>query len=284
MGPCRKAAGILKLLFVVSLALIVAKLMLEKFEHANVYRPSRGAESAITDLRADGEDLFLKSSDGVKLHAWFLPANEDASRKEFVLLFCHGNGGNLTSRPGYYRALLESGVNLLAFDYRGYGLSEGESSEEGTYLDAFAAYDWLRERGFPGNRILVWGESLGGGIASKVASEREVAALVLQNTFTSTPDVGAEWFKFLPVHMLATIHYDTRARLPGIHCPVVIMHSQDDKIIPFHHSEKNLAAANEPKAFVEQEGGHNDGLVAAPEKYRDGLRTALRLIDEKEAK
>ncbi|MFT4688236.1 MAG: alpha/beta hydrolase [Verrucomicrobiia bacterium] len=272
------------MLFVVSLALTVANLMLQKFEHANVYHPSREAESAVTDLRATGEDLFLQSSDGVKLHAWFLPAKEDSSRKDFVLIFCHGNGGNLTGRPSYYRALLESGINLLAFDYRGYGQSEGEPGEEGTYLDAFAAYDSLRARGFGADRIIVWGESLGGGIASKVAAEREVAALVLQSTFTSTPDVGAEWFKFLPVHMLATIHYDTRARLPDIHCPVVIMHSKVDEIIPFHHSEKNLAAANEPKVFVELEGGHNDSMYASPEKYRDGLRAALKLIDEQEAK
>ncbi len=283
-SPKAKRAGLLGVLLLVLAGLVVAKLMLRKFEYANVYHPSRQADSAITDLSNDGEDLFLVSADDTKLHAWFIPAKGDSENSDCVVLYCHGNGGNLTSRGPHYRLLLELGVNIMAFDYRGYGQSEGEVDEDGTYHDAFAAYDWVIERGFTGQQIIAWGESLGGGVASRVALDRKVGALILNCSFTSTPDVGAEWFPFLPVRYLASIHYDTHSRLPEIKCPVVVMHAKDDNIIPFHHSEKNFAAANEPKIFVEQEGGHNDGVFAAPEKFKEGLRAALKLMSDQKAK
>lgn len=258
--------------------LVSLLLMLRAFEHSQVYHPTTDAEIAVTDVRRDGEELFIDSPTGSPLHAWFFPGAADDLRKEFVFLFCHGNGGNLTSRPGYYRAILSTGAGLLTFDYRGYGRSAGVPSEAGTYEDAFAAYDWLRQRGVPAGRIIVWGESLGGGIASKVAAEREVAGLVLQSTFTSIPDVGAELFPFLPVKLLATIHYNTRERLPEIHRPVVVMHSRADETIPFAHGESNFAAAGGPKAFVELDGGHNDALLADRGRYIAGAEKILEML------
>jgi len=252
--------------------------MLRAFEHSQVYHPSPDTEFAATDVRADGEDFFIAGRDGAQLHAWFFPGAASDARGEFVFLFCHGNGGNLTSRPGYYRAILATGAGLLTFDYRGYGRSAGHPNEAGTYEDAFAAYDWLRAKGIPAARIIVWGESLGGGIASKVAAEKEVAGLVLQSTFTSIPDVGAELFPFLPVKLLATIHYNTRERLPEIHCPLVVMHSRDDELVPFSHGEANYAAAGGRKAFVELVGGHNDALLADESRYIAGANEILKML------
>lgn len=261
------------------LGLLVIALMLYRFEHSQVYHPTRDAEYTPDDVGRPAEDVWLKTSDGLRLHAWFFAADQSSPRAKFVMLFCHGNGGNLTSRPGYYRAILETGVNLLTFDYRGYGRSDGEPSEAGTYTDAEAAYQWLRTRGFAPEHILVWGESLGGGIASNVAATEPVGGLMLQSTFTSIPDIGAELFPWLPVKLISRIKYDTHGRLPHLKCPVVVMHSRGDTTIRFPHGERNFAAAREPKAFVELEGDHNDALLANRAAYVSGAEKIVQLAE-----
>ena len=261
------------------LGLLVVALMLYRFEHSQVYHPTRDSEYTPDDVGRPAEDVWLKTADGVRLHAWFFAAEKSSPRAKFVMLFCHGNGGNLTSRPGYYRAILETGVNLLTFDYRGYGRSDGEPSEAGTYTDAEAAYQWLRTRGFAPEHILVWGESLGGGIASHVAATEPVGGLMLQSTFTSIPDIGAELFPWLPVKLISRIKYDTHSRLPHLKCPVVVMHSRADTTIRFGHGERNFAAAREPKAFVEIGGDHNDALLANRSAYVVGAERLVRLAE-----
>ncbi len=265
-----------------TVGLLVIALMLYRFEHSQVYHPTRDAEYTTDDVGRPGEEVWLKSPDGLRLHAWFFPADKASPRARFVMLFCHGNGGNLTSRPGYYRAILETGVSLLAFDYCGYGLSDGEPSEAGTYTDAATAYQWLRARGFAPENILVWGESLGGGIASQLAATQTVGGLVLQSSFTSIPDIGAEVFPWLPVKLISRIKYDSLNRLPGITCPVVVMHSRADTTIRFSHGERNFAAAREPKAFVEIGGDHNDALLANRAAYVSGAEQLVRLVEGKQ--
>lgn len=272
-----KATRILRPLVILCVFVLLFPLMFRAFEHSQVYHPSFGSESAVTDAHPDGNDFFLTGKEGQRLHAWYLPGKTTSTNKQYVFLFCHGNGGNLTGRPGYYRAIMSTGAALLAFDYRGYGKSEGSPGEEETYQDAFAAYDWLISLSVEPKHIIVWGESLGGAIASKVALEKEVGGLVLQSTFTSVPDIGAKLFPFLPVRTLASIHYDTNKRLPDIKCPVVVMHSQVDEIIPWEHGQKNFATANEPKQFVELQGGHNNALYASQAQYIAGAEAAIEL-------
>lgn len=264
--------------------LLVIAVMLYRFEHSQVYHPTRDAESTPDDVGRPAEDFWLTTPDGLRLHAWFFPAAKSSPRARFVMLFCHGNGGNLTSRPGYYRAILETGVSLLAFDYRGYGRSEGEPSEAGTYTDAATAYAWLRARGFAPEHILVWGESLGGDIASHVAATHSVGGLVLQSSFTSIPDIGAEVFPWLPVKMISRIKYDTHSRLPHLKCPVVVLHSRADTTIGFHHAERNFAAAREPKALLEIHGDHNDALLANRAAYVAGAEKLVQLAEAAAAK
>lgn len=262
------------------LGLLLIALMLYRFEHSQVYHPTRDAECTPDDVGRPAEEVWLKAPDGPRLHAWFFAANPASPRARYVMLFCHGNGGNLTSRPGYYRAILETGVNLLTFDYRGYGLSHGEPSEAGTYTDAATAYAWLRARGFAPEHILVWGESLGGGIASHLAATEPVGGLVLQSSFTSIPDIGAELFPWLPVKLLSRIRYDTHSRLPALACPVVVLHSRADTTIRFHHGERNFAAAREPKALVEIFGDHNDALLADRAAYVAGAERLVQLAEQ----
>jgi pimeloyl-ACP methyl ester carboxylesterase len=197
------------------------------FEHRNVYQPSATLWADADALGRPFEEVWLRAADGERLHAWFFPADTTSPRRHLAVLHCHGNGGNISHRLELFEALLEMGVNVLGFDYRGYGRSGGRPSEAGTYLDAQAAHAWLRQRGFAGTHIVAHGESLGGGIAAELAIREPLVGLILQSTFTSIPDIGAELFPWLPVRRLsrsATIH----SRSAEIHVPVLVMHSRAD--------------------------------------------------------
>jgi uncharacterized protein len=258
-------------------ACLLMFLMFRWFEHSQVYHPSREMGATGAELGRPFEDVRFKASDGVELNGWFFPANTNSPRAHLAVLLCHGNAGNISHRLDTAAALLATGVNVFLLDYRGYGRSQGRPSEEGTYRDAQAAYQWLRQRGFPGTNVIAYGESLGGGIAAELAVCEPVGGLVLQSTFTSIPDIGAELFPWLPVRWLGTIHYDTRAKLPRLHIPVLVMHSRADEIIPFHHGERNFATANEPKLFWELRGDHNNPLADA-KHFLTGLEKFLGLI------
>jgi len=223
--------------------------MIRWFEHRQVYVPSAVHDGDAADLGRPFEEAFFSAGDGVRLHGWFFPADPRSARADQVILLLHGNAGNISHRLGFYQVWLETGVNVFAFDYRGYGRSEGRPSEEGTYLDAQAAYGWLRQKGFAPGNIIALGKSLGGGIASELTVRETLGGLVLQSTFTSIADVGSELFPWLPVRWANSIQYNTHSKLPGIKIPVLVMHSRDDRLIRYHHGQKNFAAANEPKMF-----------------------------------
>ncbi len=254
-------------------------IMFRQFELSQVYRPSRENYGDPTILQRPFEDVRFQADDGVALHGWFFPADAGSPRKDWVVVQCHGNGGNISGRLMHFQALLATGASLFAFDYRGYGQSAGSPDEEGTYHDARAALRWLEAQGFKPDNVIVLGESLGGGIGSKVATEAPIKALILERTFTSVPDLGAEIFPFLPVRMLGSIQYDTINRLAGIVAPILVLHGRDDEIVPFHHGEKLFAAAREPKMFRELEGGHNDTLLANRDRYVEALQDFFRTLE-----
>jgi uncharacterized protein len=238
------------------------------FEQKQVFHPSTRLDASGADLGQPWEDVHFKASDGTRLNGWFFPSQQQTSTpgERLVVVLCHGNAGNISHRLGTYQLLLNSELSVFAFDYRGYGRSSGTPSESGTYLDAEAAYDWVRAKGFPPESILVYGESLGGAVATELALRRPVRALMLVSTFTSIPDIGAELFPFLPVRLLSTIRYDTLSKLPRIKVPVLIMHSKADSIVGFQHSQKLFAAANPPKMRWELIGDHNDALTLGTEQ------------------
>jgi fermentation-respiration switch protein FrsA (DUF1100 family) len=168
----------------------------------------------------------------------------------------------------------------LLVDYRGYGRSTGKPSEEGTYRDADAAWRWLtRTRHIPENKIVVFGESLGGGVASWIAARHRPRALVLASTFSSATDLGAEVYGFLPVRLISRFRYATLERLRDVTSPILIMHSPDDDIIPYAHGRRLFEAANEPKAFVDLAGGHNSGFVFTRPEWVKALGDFLRKFE-----
>lgn len=260
------------------LFLVLLAVLLRWFERRQVYQPQRRLVAEATALGRPCEEVFFHAADGVRLHGWFFPAPTNSASRPFAVVFSHGNAGNLSHRLGTYELLLDLGWNVLAYDYRGYGRSAGRPSEVGTYLDAQAAYTWLRQRGFAADQILAYGESLGGAIAAELAAREPVGGLILQSAFTSIPDIGAELFPFLPVRRLASIQYDTRAKLARVRVPVLILHGRADSIVPFHHAEENYAAANEPKRLCELDLDHNDPLEWNAARVQKGLLDFLSLL------
>jgi alpha-beta hydrolase superfamily lysophospholipase len=254
--------------------------MLRWFEHSQVYHPDRILVATGEELGRPFENIWLRTRDGVKINGWFYPASQNNSFKSWTLLVCHGNAGNISHRLELCSALLETGVNVLIFDYRGYGKSEGHPSEVGTYLDAEAAYDWLIRKGFAGPNIIAYGESLGGGIATELALRQTVGGLIIESSFSCTADLGAELFPWLPVRWLNTIKYETCSKLPRVHVPVLILHSRGDRLIGFHHAEKNFKIANEPKILCELEGLHSEPLVNK-DKFMRALSRFLALAEAK---
>jgi uncharacterized protein len=275
MKQRRKKLKILARLLAVGLLLFI---MLRWFEHSQVYHPDRFLAATGAELGRPFEDVWFKAKDGVELNGWFFPGNTNPPRANIAVLLCHGNAGNIGHRLDMSKTLLESGVSVFVFDYRGFGRSHGRPSEEGTYLDAQGAYQWLQHKGFASTNIIAYGESLGGGVACELAMRETLGGLILQSTFCSVPDIGAELFPWLPVRLMSTIKYETCKKLPRLRIPVLVMHSRVDGLIGFHHAQKNFALANEPKLFWEINGDHNDP-VTEPKHFTDGINKFLQIVE-----
>ena len=216
------------------------------------------------------ELLELETEDGETLHGWFVPAAMDTERT--VLIF-HGNAGNISHRLDTLQVWHRLGFNSLIIDYRGYGNSSGEPSEEGLYTDARTAWHYLvNERGIPSKHITVFGRSLGGSVAAKLATEVEPAALIVESAFTSVPDAAADIYWWLPVRWLSRFEFATKDYVQQVRCPVLVVHSRDDEIIPFSHGRAIFDAAPEPKQFLELRGGHNEAIFESRGVYLQGLQ------------
>jgi fermentation-respiration switch protein FrsA (DUF1100 family) len=236
----------------------------------------RGFRASPADIGLPFTPLSLVTTDGETLDGWFVPVDTKRTSRGLVIFF-HGNAGNMGHRLDYLRMFHDLGLATLIIDYRGYGRSSGTPSEAGTYLDGAAAWRHATQvLNVAAGRIVLFGESLGGGVAAQLATENHPGALILASTFSSVPDMGAELYPLLPIRLLARIRYDTLARLAQIACPLLVIHSRNDDIIPFVHGQRLFDAARPPKQFLEIEGGHNDGFVFAREHWIKQLDAFLR--------
>ena len=233
-------------------------------------------EHALDPTRAgmSFEDLMLKTADGVRVSAWFVPVRK-GERASAAVIVCHGNAGNISHRLDTIQIFNRLGLDVLIFDYRGYGKSEGSPDEKGTYEDARAAWRFLREKGYGSEKIVVFGRSLGGAIASRLAREVGPAALIVESSFTSVPDLASEIYWYFPVRLLSRFEYPTAKNLSIVKAPVLVIHSREDNLIPFAHGERNFASAKEPKTFLPIRGDHNEGFFVS-KNYVPGLRKFLR--------
>jgi len=253
---------------VVSLYIIFV-IILWFFQSHLVYFPQSEITVTPDQVGIPYEGISFKASDGIKLSGWFIPAENSRG----VILFCHGNAGNISHRLESIRIFHRLSLDVFIFDYRGYGQSEGKPTEQGTYLDAEAAWRYLVEnRQADPSEIIIFGRSLGGAVASWLAKEQMPGALIVESAFMSIPDIGAEAYLFLPVRLLSRFNYSTIDYIRGVKCPALIVHSRDDELISFNHGQRLFEAAKEPKDFLEISGSHNDGFLISEERYEDGLR------------
>ena len=238
--------------------------MLGRLVDSVIFQPSRGRDLRLEQMGLAGEELQLRTEDGVTLHAFFLPA-PGASR---ALLFLHGNAGNASHRLPNAAELVQLGTHVLLLDYRGYGLSEGAPSEAGVYLDARAGLAYLREdRGLREERIVVFGRSLGAAVAVDLARDRPLAGLVLESAFTSASDVARGVFG--PIGALAARgRFDSAQKIAQVRSPILFFHGDRDDIIDLELGRRLFELAPEPKAFEVIEGaGHNDTTAVGGRPY-----------------
>lgn len=247
------------------------------FQSRLVYFPAKALAATPAAAGLVYEDVHLVPGDGPGIHGWYLPGQTQAR----TLLFLHGNAGNISHRLDSLRLFNALGLNILIVDYSGFGQSGGTPGEQQTYDDALLAWRHLTEsRGVAADRIIVFGRSLGGGVATWLAAHTAPGGLILESSFTSVPDLAGRYYPMFPVRWLARIHYDNAARLPAVRCPVLVIHSRDDELIPIAHGRSLYALAPEPKQFFEMQGDHNNAFMLSGRAYARTLANFIAALDE----
>ncbi len=244
------------------------------FEDRLVYFPTRELVASPADYDLPYERVTFEAEDGLRLMGWVIP-----SEGENWLLYFHGNGENISRYLSLMARLRELGLNILIFDYRGYGESEGVPSEAGLYADARAAYAFLQGRGVGPERLYLYGFSLGSGVAVQLATEVEVAGLVLEAAYTSLPAAGRHRYPFLPTGFMRN-RYDSLSKIAEVRAPLLMLHARDDYTVPFRQGQELYAAAAQPKRFTELSGGHIAMLRESPDPR--GLWAIERFVEGRE--
>jgi uncharacterized protein len=252
--------------------------MFHFFQQHFIYFPHSEIVSTPEVISLDYEDLTLITSDGIEINAWWIPHQNARA----TVLFLHGNAGNISHRLDSINIFHQLGLSVLIIDYRGYGKSTGKPTEEGTYIDAETAWHYLtNEKKIKGDEIIIFGRSLGGAVASWLADKYHASALIIESSFTSIADIGRHYYPYLPISLLAHIKYPAIDRMPGIESPVLVIHSADDEIVPYKFGKQLFEHANEPKIFLDIDGGHNDGFLISGNKYSDGINDFIIDIVQK---
>lgn len=225
-------------------------------EHRVLYQPTHDLDYSRVPPDLPLEEVLIQSPDNPKLHAWYCPAKNPRA----VVLFAHGNAGNIADRAELIHTWNKQlGVTVLAFDYRGYGRSEGEPTEAGLVDDARVARDWLAERvGLSKHNIVLYGRSLGGAVVAELAASDGARGLILESTFTSIPDVANWKLPHTRVGDQLETEFNSLARIADYHGPVLIAHGERDMTVPFHHGRALFAAANQPKRFFTVKGARHN--------------------------
>ena len=279
---------------------MLARSVREAIEAPLLFYPQPQLRGTPAHLGMQYEDVWLTASDGVKVHAWFIQgggdtfgpvdpvtsggdANSVGSVRLRVVMF-HGNGGNISVRLDQYQTMLRrwGNVDLLAVEYRGYGLSEGSPSESGFAKDAEVAWDWIMERNARDGgdyATVLFGRSMGGAVASLLASKVRVNALILECAPSSIPYLAEHYEPWRSLHLGGMIvnRFDTESYVRDVGAPVLVMHSEHDEIVPLSCSGRIMSAANEPKRFqLLPNAMHNGADLYAPSVYYSAIEGFLR--------
>lgn len=260
--------------FLVIVLILVAVIVLVLFyfyskQESIIFHPTRTYHKPLPFLEI--EEIFINTADGEKLHAWWRGTEEG----EDTIIFLHGNAGNLSHRVERVRLFERMGYNSFLIDYRGYGKSSGKiKSENDIYVDAEAAYNYvLRERGIPEENIILWGRSLGGAPAIDLAQNKKIKALVCESTFFSAVDLGETLFPYLPVDRLLKYRFENNKKIKKVTAPILIIHGEEDEVIPYQQGRRLYQAAPEPKSFIKiKKGRHNTSKLG---EYKDQIKDFL---------
>ena len=244
-----------------------------------IYFPDRGAPPPAAQVLPGARDVVLQTSDGVELTAWLLPA-EEATDRETAVLYLPGNGGHRAGRASTAALLAERGFTVLLLDYRGYGDNPGRPTEDGLAADALAAQAHLVAEGFAADRQVYLGESLGTGVAARLASERPPAALLLRSPFTELADVGRAHYPWLPVALLLRERYPVLELVRELDVPVSVVRGSADEVVPTSLSEQVAGVAPRlVEELVLQGAGHNDPVMFGPE-LADAVVRLVEAVDD----
>lgn len=255
--------------YIVSLIIFIGILFClfyPKIENFFVFFPQRSFDFTPEAYQLSYKDIYFHTEDGKRLHGWLFLLNKGSP----VILFFHGNAGNISHRLDNIQFLLREDLQVFIFDYRGYGKSTGSPSEEGIYQDGLAAYDYLvqKEKVRPSN-IVLFGRSLGAAVAIEVALRRNVKSLIIESPFTSTKGMAKTMFLFYPFSPLLPANYNNLGKIPRINVPKLFIHGENDQIVPFSMGKKLFNAAKSPKYLYSIKGaGHNDTYIAGGKRYR----------------
>jgi len=237
-----------------------------------VYFPDRAVLATPAAVGLPYEAVRISAGDGVAVAGWWVPCENARA----TLVFCHGNAGNISHRVGQLEMFHGLGLNVLLFDYRGYGESEGSPSEEGTRLDADAMWSYCTKvRGVAPGKIVIYGHSLGGAVAVRLAVERPAGCLIVDSSFTSVADVAARHVPAILARGLFGGMYNSRESIARVACPVLVMHSPDDEIIPFRMGEDLYNAAGLAKRFFRIRGSHNTGFLETGAAWGEAIEAFI---------
>jgi hypothetical protein len=250
-----------------------------------IFIPDKNVYSTPDDRGLEYDDVTFHTEDGLKLNGWFIPGKTKSLTADnlFTLLWFHGNAGNISHRLENIKMLYDRvPVNIFIFDYRQYGKSEGKVSEHGTYIDARAALKYLQSRkDINHERIIIFGRSVGSGVAVDLAVKGKCCALILETPFTSMKDLAKSLYPFLPIGYILQTKYDSISKIRDIKVPTLIMHGDKDELVPIEQGRKLYEAANEPKEFYTIPGAtHNDTYFVGGEEYFNTIR---RFVDKLES-
>ncbi len=269
----------IRIMIYLPLVAVLLFLGLRRLEFMMTYHPLRYVPGPDWTLPANGEDVWVTVANGERAHGWFVRSS--AQPAVATVMYCHGNGGNLTNVAWVAEHLSARGFDILIFDYRGYGRSDGRITDEwGLYADAEAIYDHLtRERGVLPERLVIFGQSLGSTAAIDVASRRQCAALVVESGLSSASDMGAVAFPWLPrfLHSLAKNRFESSRKIAEVKCPVLVTHGTNDPVIPVEQGRKLYESARDPKRLVIIEGGDHNLFGNGGREY---LTTITEFIHE----
>lgn len=250
-------------------------LALKYYEHSKVYRPKDKFIGFPSDYDIEFEDVKFASQDQVLLNGWFIKGTNSR-----VILFCHGNFGNISLRMDIIEGLYSLGYSIFIFDYRGFGRSNGIPSEKGLYNDVLGAYNYLKGRGYESTDIIVFGRSLGGVVAIFLASLiKDFRGLIVDSSFSSSQDLSYDLLGFRLPRFIISNKLESIKRIKDIKIPKLIIHSENDDLIPFHHGKRLFEMAGAPKTFLKIKGLHNTSIRDSKDIYMTGIKKFLKSLE-----